>query len=224
MAAELPQSNSRFTPVLALLGAIVMAGGLFLMIPLTQTLEAQPQKILEYREVPVAAPPPPKAPPPSTRSEATLQQAADKPQLEQSKPQMQLSQLEISLNPGMGASLSMGVQGMQFDTAIDVVAEIERIFEFEELQEKPRVVYQPRATFPAELARRGTREIRAIIEIIIDETGKTSVEKIDSVSPNLPAVEDVARRFASRMRFSVTKIGGEPVKVRARFPWVLKSR
>jgi protein TonB len=224
MAAELPQSSSKLTPILALLGAIVMAGGLFLMIPLTQTLEAQPQKILEYREVPVAAPPPPKAPPPSTRSEATLQQAAEKPQLEQSKPQMQLSQLEISLNPGMGASLSMGVQGMQFDTAIDVVAEIERIFEFEELQERPRPVYRPQPKFPPDLARRGVREIRATVEIIIDETGKTTVEKVDSVSPNLPAVEDEARRFASRLRFSVTKIDGAPVKVRARFPWVLKSR
>lgn len=223
---DLPQPESKWTSFVALIGAFVMAAGLFLMIPLTQTLDAQPREILEYREVAVAAPPPPKAPPPPNSSENSVQETPQKPQLDQSKPQMELSQLEISLNPGMGASLSMGVQQMQFDTQIDVVAEIERIFEFEELTQPPRIINQSqlRYRFPPDLARRGVREVKVVLEIIIEESGKTDVRKILSSTHPGSSADEEARSVAARARFTITKIDGNPVKVRAKFPLVLKSR
>jgi len=203
-----------------------MAAGLFLMIPLTQTLDAQPREILEYREVAVSTPPPPKAPPPPNASENSVQEVPQKPQLEQSQPRMELSQLEVSLNPGMGASLSMGVQQMQFDTQIDIVAEIERIFEFEDLPQPPRIINQSqlRYRFPADLSRRGIREVKVVVEIIIDEAGKVDVRKILSSTHPGSSADEEARSVAARARFTITKVDGKAVKVRAKFPLVLKSR
>ncbi len=222
MRAALPQSESRLTPILALVGAMLLAGGLFLLIPLTQTLDAQPREILEYREVAVAAPPPPKPPPPSARSEASLQPAPDKPQMPPSPPQIEISQLEISLNPGMGASLAMGVQQVQFDAAIDVIAEIEKIFEFEELTQKPSLLNKPQPKFPPDLARRGVREIRATVVAVIDERGSTTLEAIDSITHPNTSAEDAVEATVNRMRFTTTRIDGKPVKVRVKFPLVFK--
>ena len=116
----------------------------------------------------------------------------------------------------------MGVQQMQFDTQIDVVAEIERIFEFEELTQKPQLINKPRTQFPPDLARRGVREIRATVVVVIDDNGRTALEKISSITHPHTSAEKAIEDTVNRMRFTVTKIDGKPVKVRAKFPLLLK--
>lgn len=224
MRDDFPQSNWKLTPILAFLGAVVMAVGLFLLVPLTQTLNAVAPETVVYREVTLAAPPPPKAPPPTKQSESSQQQAAKKPQLARDVPQLSLSQLEISLNPGRGASLTMGVQQMQFDGDIDVVGDIEKIFEFDELPQPPSLINQSQLsyTYPRDLARRGVGDVTVILQVIIDENGRTNVDKLLSTSYPNAQIEQEARRVASKARFTITKIDGRAVKVRARFPLKLR--
>lgn len=224
MRDDFPHSNWKLTPILAFLGAVVMAVGLFLLVPLTQTLNAVAPETVTYREVTLFAPPPPKAPPPSNQSEASQQQSAKKPQLAREVPRLSLSQLEISLNPGMGASLTMGVQQMQFDGGIDVVGDIEKIFEFDELPQPPSLINQSQLsyTYPRDLARRGVGDVTVVMEVIIDENGRTNVEKILSTTHPNAQIEQEARRVANKARFTVTKVDGRPVKVRAKFPLKLR--
>lgn len=219
MRDDFPHSNWKLTPILAFLGALLMAAGLFLLVPLTQTLNAIVPAAVTYREVALSAPPPPKAPPPSNKSEASQQQAAKKPQLAREIEQLSLSQLEVSLNPGMGASLTMGVQQMQFDGEIDVVGDIEKIFEFDELPQPPSLINQSQLsyTYPRDLGRRGVGDVSVVMEVIIDENGRTNVEKLLSTTYPSAQIEKEAYRVANKARFTVTKIDGRPVKVRAKF-------
>jgi protein TonB len=224
MRDEFPQSNWKFTPILAFVGALVMAIGLFLLVPLTQTLNAVAPETVTYREVALASPPPPKATPPTKQSEASQQSAAKKPQLAREVAKLSLSQLEISLNPGMGAPLTMGMQQMQFDGEIDVVGDIEKIFEFDDLPQPPSLINQSQLsyTYPRDLTRRGVGDVTVVMQVIIDENGRTTVQKLLSTSYQNSQIEKEARRVAEKARFTVTKVDGRAVKVRAKFPLKLR--
>ena len=200
-----------------------MAVCLFLVIPLTQTIQGVPAAVLDYREM-VTLPPPPDPPileeePPAQRAEEALTE------FEQEPPSMELSQLEVSLNPGIGEALSMGVQSMRFDVDLDVVAAIQDVFDFDELAQPPSLVNarQIRLKFPPELARRGVKEVKVLVEILIDRDGKTKPVRVISSSVTHPKVDQEALRAVRQARFTVTKVDGRAVQVRARFPLTLRA-
>lgn len=224
MQNDFPQSNRKLTPILAFVGALAMAIGLFLLIPLTQSLNAVAPETVTYREVALASPPPPKAPPPSKVSESSQLRSAKKPQLPSEVAELSLSQLEISLNPGMGASLTMGMQQMQFEGEIDVVGDIEKIFEFDELPQPPSLINQSQLSYnyPRDLARRGVGDVNVVMQVIVDENGKTTELKLLSTSYPNAQIEKEALRVAGKARFTVTRIEGSAVKVRAKFPLKLR--
>jgi TonB family protein len=224
MHGEFPKSNWTPAPFLALFGAVVLAAGLFLVIPLTQSMSVELPVQLDVREVNLAAPPPPKPPPlPEEEFKPVEKPTPQAPQLESQVSKMELQQLEMNLSPGLGASLSMGVQRMNFETEVNVAAVIKSIFEFDELEERPRLINRPRLIFPRELERRGVREVKVIAQIVIDETGRTQVEKIISSSYDHPSVERAARQTISQARYTVPRRDGQPVKATRRFQLKMES-
>jgi TonB family protein len=224
MHGEFPKSNWKPAPFLALFGAVVLALGLFLVIPLTQSMGVEMPIQLDVREVNLAAPPPPKTPPlPEEEFKPIEKPTPEPPQLESEVQKLDVQQLEMDLSPGLGASLSMGVQRMNFATEVNVVAAIKSIFEFDELEERPRLINRPRLVFPRELERRGVREVRVIAQIVIDESGRTTVEKIISSSYDHPSVERAARQTIAQARYTVPRRDGQPVKATRRFQLKMES-
>ena len=211
--------------MVAFLGALLLAVGLFLVIPLTQALHVTPKPAVTYRDMAVAPPPPPKLPPPPEEASESVNQVLEQPKLEQQVEQLEVQQLEVSMNPGLGASLTMGVQGMQFDTSLDVVGDIEKIFEFAELSMPPSLINksQIRPKFPRSLARRGVQKVTLMVEVLIDESGRTTLQQILSNSYPNQQIKAEARRLAESFRWTVTRMDGRPVKVRAKFPLVLEA-
>ena len=68
MPGTLPQPHSKLSSLVAFGGALVLALGLFLIIPLTQALDSAAKETITYRQMLLAAPPPPpQMPPPSPR-------------------------------------------------------------------------------------------------------------------------------------------------------------
>jgi len=223
MATPFPQSNLRRSPFLALVGALFMTIGLFLIIPFTQVIQGVPVETVSYRKV-LVMPPPPE--PPVIEEEVQVKDVRDAvTELKNDPPAMELSQLEVSLDPGMGEALSMGVQSMDFDLEMDVVAAIKEIFDFDDLKEPPTLINarQIRLRFPPDLARRGVKEVKVVVEILIDKAGRTRPVKVVSSSYADPKVDQEAMRAVRQARFTVTQIDGRAVQVRARFPLSLRA-
>lgn len=222
-----PQARSKFASAVALLAAVVMAAGLFLIIPLTQSLNAKQEATLTYREMVLATPPPPPKipPPPETRSTSSASVDPEPPQMENQVEDIPVQRLELSLRPGMGVALNMGMPSMPSVGKVDTVAEIEKIFNFDELAQPPSVINGSmiRVDYPPELTRRGVREATVVMEITIDKSGRVSVNEILSSTYEHPRLQEAARRAAEQIRFTVTKVNGRAVTVRGRFPMTLQS-
>ncbi len=212
--------------VLALLGALLASLVLFLLIPLTQFLDDVSDEIVEYREMNLVAPPPPPVVPPPDEIETVEQQELPQPpQPQRQVTEVPVQQLPLSLSPGVGVSLVMGVPNLEGMGEMDLVADIERIFNFDELAEVPRLLNARmiRADFPRELARRGIKEAKVVMEILIDRGGRVRVERILSISKDHPRLREAARKAASQARFSVTRVDGQAVVVRGKFPLTLRA-
>ncbi len=94
-------------------------------------------------------------------------------------------------------------------------------FSFEELQHPPSVLFVPSITFPKEMVRRNVREATVEMIILIDEVGKVKVENI--VSSSHPIFENIAKEAAEHSLFSITKVDGNPVKVRGKWPLIIQQ-
>jgi len=227
MPEMFPQSNSRWPSALAFLGALVLAAALFLIIPLTQALNHGDRETLVYRAMVLATPPPPPQmpPPPEDLKSHELKDEPEPPRLEPQLTEVPIQRLQLSLNPGIGVALNMGVPNLPQVQKIDTIAEIEKIFNFDELAQPPRIINAGmiRIEYPRELSRRGIHQVKVELEILIDKTGRVRVEKILSTTHDSERVRVAARRAAEQARFSATKVGGRRVIVRGRFPLTLQA-
>ena len=223
MTTPFPQPDLKRSSLLAIPGALLLSAGLFLVIPFTQTIQNVPEEVLRHREM-VVMPPPPE--PPVIEEETPPREVAEPiAEFRKEPPALELSQLEVTLNPGLGDALSMGVQSMGFDVELDAVAAIQEVFDFDDLAQPPNLINarQIRLKFPPELTRRGVKEVKVVVQILIDESGRTRPEKVVSSTYDDPRVEQEALRAVRQARFTVTRIDGKPVQVRARFPLTMRS-
>lgn len=147
------------------------------------------------------------------------------PSMEKPLEDIPIQQLELSLSPGMGVPLAMGLPSLPDIGEGDLTAEIERIFNFDELDRVPTLLNARmiRAEFPRDLARKGVRKARVELEILIDKRGRVQVTRILSSTHDHAQLKEAARKAGSQARFSVTKVDGQPVTVRGRFPIALQA-
>jgi len=222
MPQQFPSARWRWTPLLALAGALGMAGLLFMLIPLTQLLDEVAAPDLTVREVSLSPPPP--EPPPLPPDEVTPPPAEPEPvptKLPQPLPQIEIQTLNVALNPGRGDAVAMGIDTSDFKTAAQVTAEIQQLFTFEDLAEAPRLINQPRFRFPSQLARRSIREGKVIVEIDILPNGQARLRRI--ISTTHPELEEPAREIVRSARFTKPEVNGQAQTVRGRFPLILQN-
>ncbi len=205
----LPKPHWKWTPVLALFIATALAIGLFVVVPLTQLFDAEVE-VITLREMQMISAAPPKTPP--LMEQQDLKQEEKPPELQKEFQDLSLQQLELSLNPGLGDAFAMGAGSMSLETEIDVVEEVERIFQFSELSNVPRIISQPRFnSFPLSMIRLGIKSGRVEMIIVIDKKGIPTVREI--VSSSHPDLIAVAKNHTERTRYSVSKVEGKPVQV-----------
>ena len=221
MSKPLPSQNWKWTPYLAIAGALVLAGLLFLLIPLTQMLNAPEQPDLLVREVQVAAPPPPPSTPPLPEESEPPEPQETIPEMPQEPTPIEVQPLDVALSPGAGDAIAMGAPMPVFQNANDAIADIRELFSFDDLAEAPRLVNAPSFRFPAELVRRGVNKGKVIVEIDILPNGSAKLRRI--VSSSQRELEPVARAIVARARFSKPTVDGRPQTVRGLFPLILQN-
>ena len=218
-AGSLPASTRRGTRFLVLLGAVFLAVVLFLLIPLTQMLQTPQKADVTLREMQMIAFAPPKAPP--AREQNDPEKEVEPPKLKESSQELDLSQLELSLNPGIGDALAMGVGSFRLESEVDILDQIQQVFQFHDLESVPSMIASPRFDYPKSLIRRGIRKGTVELLIRIDVKGNAIVIRVVS-SPHEDLTR-VAKNLVERSRFTIPEIDGRPVMVDGNLPLTLKA-
>lgn len=218
----LPEQRWTWAAYLSIGGAIVMAFGLFMLIPLTQLLDQNVEPDLVIRETSVVVAPPPEMPPPPPPDE--VEPPPEQPEIfiSSSEPtSIDLQPLDVALAPGSSEAVAIGVGVPTFEVEVASIAEIEDLFTFEDLQEAPRLVNLPRIRFPRALLHRGISEGKVVVEIDIEPDGQARFRRI--ISSTDSELEPVAREVVQQARFTRPIVDGKPQTVRGHFPILLSN-
>lgn len=190
-----------------------LAFAIFMLLPILQVITKPPSKDLTIRSVDVANVPPPPPPPMEEPDEPEPDEEPPPPPAVDAQP-LDLSQLELALNPGDGA-----FGGGDFSINLDGVAgggeEVDAIFSLSDLDQKPRVVYQPAPIYPPELARKNMQGTVYVL-FVVDKTGRARDLKVQKSSH--PAFNNPALKAVKQWKFEPGKRKGKPVQFRMRVP------
>lgn len=157
-----------------------------------------------------------------TPREADDQTAPKPPELNESAP-MDLGQLEMAMNPGMadGMGGDFGTRLTGFGERAEHAAraaggnEGEGIFSIADLDQAPRVVFQPPPSYPPELRR---RKVNGTVHVMfmVDVTGRV-INPMVQKTPD-PALERPALDAVRRWKFEPGKRNGQAVQFKMRVP------
>jgi protein TonB len=166
-----------------------------------------------------ALPPPP--PPPPVEEEKEEEKPEEEPppppKLAEETPPLDLSQLELALNPGTG-----GGAGGDFEVRLPVGGasgqgeggDVDQLFSMSDLDQKPRVIYQPSPQTNAALQKLTPGTVTIVF--VVDQRGR--VENPIVQSSTNPAFETPALAAVKQWKFEPGKRNGEPVRFRMRVP------
>lgn len=202
--------------LLVVLGAAGLTLALFLVLPLIEAIGDAPKDILELQTVDtVNLPPPP--PPEPEEPEPEREPEEPPPQLQEEVAPLDLSQLELALNPGDGGGWMSGDFGVKLGAIGAGGGDTDALFTLDELDEAPRATYQPQPVLEAQLRRKSGA---VTIIFICDQRGR--VENPIVKSSTDPVFERPALAAVKKWRFEPGKRGGKPVRSRMRVPMTFK--
>ncbi len=203
-----PRGKGSFSK--SLLIGIGITALLFLAIPMTQ-LFIQYEKSSELIDTLDMAPPPP-PPPLEDEPPPPPQEEEPPPEFDTSPPPISLEQINMSLEPGIGSSLSGDFALPTFDVDTKNLGSLD-IFNINDLENKPSPRRQGSPRYPSEARRKGIGG-RVTAEFIIDENGDVSQVTIIRSSDNIfenPTI-DAIRKW----KFTPGEKDGRKVKTRTR--------
>lgn len=195
--------------------AVVMSAGVFLVLPLLQVIGGGGGKDDLLRLVDVAQLPPPVAPPEPPPEE---KEEEPEPPPDQPPPPLDLSQLELALNPGAvggeGSGMMADLTRAAFNRASQGM-DVDEVFSASDLDQPPKVVNQVKPNYPPELRR---QEItgRVLVAFTVLADGRVTNVRVEQ-STN-PAFDPAALAAVRQWRFEPGQKGGKSVSFRMRIP------
>ena len=205
--------------VATFLGAVLLSGIFFMVLPLMQTIAQGPKNDLLLQSVDTAQlAPPPEAPlEEETPPEPETQEQP--PELAEDATPLDLSQLELALNPGFSDSWAgAGDFAVKINSLVTTAAsgdnDMDAIFSMADLEQPPRATYQANPVKSRELAKRTPATVYLIF--IVDERGRVVDPKVQKSTD--PLFEAPALAAIKQWRFEPGKRGGQAVRTRVRQP------
>lgn len=167
------QRSNKFV-IRIVFATVLMTLAILAILPFTQALSGDPRdrtiRSVDTANLPPPEPPPPEPPPPEEEEEEPPPDYKDPP------PPLNLSQLETSLNAGVGDAIGGAFSVANFNMKPDVAAEL-MIFELRDLDRVPRPLRRIAPVWPADVRReRVSGTVRA--RILIDSEGNARVQEI----------------------------------------------
>jgi protein TonB len=196
------------------LGGAALTLTFFLVLPLMQTISKPPTADLIVQNVDTADVPPP-PPPPEEKPEDDPEPDEKPPELAEEAPPLDLAQLELALNPGVGD----GGLGGDFAVKLNTVAasnneDVDALFSIGDLDQEPRVIYQPSPILNPKVREKAPGTVHIIF--IVDKTGRVEKPIIQKSSDSV--FEGPALTAVKQWKFEPGKRNGQPVRFRMRVP------
>ena len=202
---------------LAAVAGLVLSIGLFLLLPFLERITSDRDRDLMVQAVNTAQVPPP--PPPIEEEEPEKEEEPEEPEppkLAEEAPPLDLSQLELALNPGMGGgaagdfavSLPVGGGAGAEDGSADA------LFSLSDLDQKPRIIYDAQPQFPPALKKLAPATV--YIVFIVDQRGRVENPMVQSSTDS--SFDAPALAAVRQWKFEPGKRNGEPVRFRMRVP------
>ncbi|WP_146662108.1 energy transducer TonB [Anaerohalosphaera lusitana] len=197
-------------------GAVAITLAFFLVLPLMQTLSKPPKQDMVVRSVDTGKLEAPDPPPEPEPEEEEPEPEKEPPKLEQNNAPLDLSQLEVALNPGFGDGWAAGDFGVSLNTFASENKDVDALFSIADLDQKPRVLYQPGPTMNAQMRKNAPGKVYVIF--IVDKQGRVASPRVQK-STN-PVFEKAAISTIKRWKFEPGKRNGKAVRFRMRVPFV----
>jgi len=203
----------------ATVAGFVLSLALFLLLPVLERITSDRDRDLMVQSVNTVQVPPPPPPPPEEEEEEPEpeEEPPPPPKLAEETPPLDLSQLELALNPGTG-----GGAGGDFEVRLPVGggsgqgdgADVDQLFSMADLDQKPRVIYQPSPQTGSQLQKLAPGTVTIVF--VVDQRGRVEIPLVQSSSN--PAFEAPALAAVKQWKFEPGKRNGEPVRFRMRVP------
>ncbi|MBU6209582.1 MAG: TonB family protein [Planctomycetes bacterium] len=219
-ALSMIATGSRRT--LATIGGLALGLGIFMLLPVLESITSTPTEELQVQDADTIAPPPPPR---------EIEQEEDKPEeqppeqeppkLADEAPPLDLSQLELALNPGTGGAGGFGGDfTVNLGTAIKQVSETteeaDGLFSVGDLDQKPRVIAQSSPVVPAALKKLQSDNVTVQVIFVVNQQGRVEEPKVRR--SNNSAFDQVAINCVKSWKFEPGKRNGEPVRFRMMAP------
>jgi protein TonB len=202
-----------FHRLIVVFGATGLTLVFFLVLPLMQTLAKPPSTDLIVQSIDTARLEAPE-PPPEIEEEQEPQQQDEPPELTEDAPPLDLSQLELALNPGVSEGLMEGDYAVKLNTAVSDSKGVDALFSIADLDQKPRAIYQPSPMFNKEVRKKAPGTV--YIVFVVDQQGRVQNPIIQNSSD--PVFEKPALDAVKQWKFEPGKRNGQPVRFRMRVP------
>ncbi len=202
--------------LLGMAASIVLTLLVFLILPLIEQASKPPEGDTEIRQVTTVNLPPP--PPPPPEEEEKKEEEQQPPQMtEMEAPPLDLSELELALNPGTGGDGMGGDFGVRLLTAAEGKTQenADAIFSISDLDQTPRVVYQPSPEYPADMKR---KKMQGTVHILFLVDAAGSVQNPIVQKSTHPAFERPALQAVRKWRFEPGKRNGQAVQFKMKVP------
>jgi protein TonB len=194
-------------------GTLGLTLAFFLVLPLMQAIAKPPSADLMVTSVGTAELPPP-PPPPAEEPEQEPEEPEEPPQLDEEAPPLDLSQLELALNPGLSGGWLQGDFTVQLDSVVSRADEVDALFSMADLDQKPRVIYQPGPVLDAKLRKQAPGTVYVLF--VVDREGRVESPMVQKSTD--PVFERPALAAVKQWRFEPGKRSGQPVRFRMRVP------
>jgi protein TonB len=194
-------------------GAAALTLGCFLVLPLMQTLGKAAEADLVVRALETAEVPPP-PPPVEQEPEKEEPEVEPPPELADEAPPLDLAQLELALQTTTGEGWLAGDFGARLGAITTRREDVDALFSVADLDQKPRVTYQPSPVLNAELRRKAPGSVYVVF--VVDPSGKVEDPVVKRSTD--PVFERPALAAVKQWRFEPGKKDGRAVRFRMGVP------
>lgn len=193
-------------------GAVTLTLILFLVLPLLQAITNSPQTDLMVLSVDTVDVPPP--PPPPEEEPEEEKEEPEPLKLAEEAPPLDLSQLELALNPEFSDGWTTGDFTVNLKDKGGQVDDVEALFSMSDLDQKPRVIYQPGPLLNDKLRQKAPGTVYVIF--LVDKSGGVVEPMVQNTTD--PIFERPALDAVKKWKFEPGKRNGQPVRFRMRVP------
>jgi protein TonB len=199
--------------VAGVIAALLLTLTFFLVLPIMQTIGQGPDDMLQFVSVDAGHVPPP-PPPMEEPEEEEPEEEPPPPELDEEVKPLDLTQLALALNPGMGDGWGLADTALDLRNVVKDESNLDSIFGMSDLDQQPRAVYQPSPNITAKMRRKMPATV--YIKFIVNERGRVENPIVDRSDD--PMFNKAALAAIRKWKFEPGKRNGAAVRFRMMCP------